>query len=141
MGREENLLKEAHILLHPLRYRIAELLAERPLNLQELIETLGEDRRLISYHLLTLEEHGFVSGKLGLYRSGSEQDQPGNAGATYGVTEKGRISYCLLILEGEGVVGDMAERTSPPVMKGYVTRKYRATEKVEGVLSELKNFL
>jgi DNA-binding transcriptional ArsR family regulator len=139
MGREDNLLKEAHILLHPLRYRIAELLAERPLNLHELIETLGEDRRLVSYHLLTLEEHGFVSGKFGLDRF--ERDASGKTGATYGVTEKGRISYQLLVLEVEGIIGDTTGCLLPSVLKGHTTRKYRTTEKVEGVLSELKKFL
>lgn len=139
MERENTLLKEAHILFHPLRYRIAALLAERPLNLQELIETLGEDRRLISYHLLILEEHGFVSGKFGFDRS----DQMGSSKArvAYGVTEKGRISYQFLILEAEGVVGDTTRRPLPPVMKGRIAREYQTTEKVDGVLSELKRFL
>jgi DNA-binding transcriptional ArsR family regulator len=139
MKRENNLLTEAHILLHPLRYRIAALLAERPLNLQELIDTLGEDRRLISYHLLTLEEHGFVSGKFGLDRSDRMESK--KAGVAYGVTEKGRISYQFLILEAEGVVGDTTGRPLPPVMKARITREYQTTEKVDSVLSELKRRL
>ena len=63
MDIEDRLVKEAHILLHPTRYRIAKLLAEKPRHISELIEALGEDGRLVSYHLLTLEEHGFVSSK------------------------------------------------------------------------------
>ena len=139
MERENNLLKEAHILLHPLRYRIAALLAERPRNLQELIDTLGGDRRLISYHLLILEEHGFVNGKFGHHRS--DQMESSKAGVAYGVTEKGRISYQFLILEAEGVVGDKTRRPLPPVMKGRIAREYQTTEKVDGVLSELKRIL
>ncbi|MBN1456057.1 MAG: helix-turn-helix transcriptional regulator [Methanomicrobia archaeon] len=139
MERENTVLKEAHILLHPLRYRIASLLAERPLNLQELIETLCEDRRLISYHLLILEEHGFVSGKFKFSRS--DQMESREAGVAYGVTEKGRISYQFLILEAEGVVGDKTRHPLPLVMKGRVAREYQTTDKVEGVLSELKRIL
>ena len=139
MERENNLLKEAHILLHPLRYRIAASLAERSLNLQELIDTLGEDRRLISYHLLILEEHGFVSGKFGFDRS--DQRESSKAGVAYGVTEKGRISYHILVLEAEGVVGETTRRPLLPVLKERIAREYQTTEKVEDVLSELKRML
>ena len=139
MEREDNLLKEAHILLHPLRYRIALLLAERSLNLQELIDALGEDRRLVSYHLLILEEHGFVSGKFGFGRP--NQRESNKAGVAYGVTEKGRISYQFLILEAEGIVGDKTGRPLPPVIKGRIAREYQTTEKVDGVLSKLKRIL
>ncbi|MGC9444818.1 MAG: helix-turn-helix domain-containing protein [Candidatus Methanospirareceae archaeon] len=139
MERENILLKEAHVLLHPFRYRMAALLAERPLSLQELIDALGEDRRLISYHLLILEEHGFVRGKLVLDRS--NQRDSSKAGVAYGVTEKGRISYQFLILEAAGVVGDQISLPVLPVMKRRIAREYQTTEKVDGVLSELKKFL
>ena len=139
MKREDNILKEAHILLHPLRYRIALLLAERSRNLQELIYALGEDRRLVSYHLLILEEHGFVSGKFGFGRP--NQRESSNTGVTYGVTEKGRISYQFLILEAEGVIGDTTGHPLSPVIKRRIEREYQTTEKVDGVLSKLKRIL
>ena len=137
--RENNILTEAHILLHPLRYRVAALLAERPLTLQELIDTLAEEPRLVSYHLLLLEEHGFVSGKFGLDHP--EQMESRKAGVAYGVTKKGRISYQFLVLEAEGVVGDTTGHASPPAMKGRIAREYQTTEKVDDVLSELKRLL
>lgn len=60
---EDSLVEEAHILLHPIRYRILELLAEKPMYISELSKALGEDRRFIPYHLRLLEEKGFLSSK------------------------------------------------------------------------------
>jgi len=63
MKLEDRLVDDAHILLHPIRYRIVELLAERPMHINEIAKEMGEERRLVSYHLLTLEQYGFVSSK------------------------------------------------------------------------------
>ena len=60
---EPKLVEEAHVLLHPIRFRIVELLAEKPMHINEIAKALEEERRLVSYHLLTLEEYGFVSSK------------------------------------------------------------------------------
>lgn len=135
MEIEDKLVKEAHILLHPLRYRIAELLAEKPMHIRELIEALGEDRRLVSYHLLTLEEHGFVSSK---FNFPYEPIANRKSGKKYGVTGKGRISYQFLILEEEGLLGDNCTVSHLQRLKGKVRRKYSVTEKTEELLSELE---
>jgi len=63
MKIEDRLVDDAHILLHPIRYRIVELLAEKPMHINEISKAMGEERRLVSYHLLTLEQYGFVSSK------------------------------------------------------------------------------
>jgi predicted transcriptional regulator len=63
MKVEDKLVKEAHVILHPIRFRIVELLSEKPMHVSEISKTLGEERRLISYHLDTLEEYGFVTSK------------------------------------------------------------------------------
>jgi DNA-binding transcriptional ArsR family regulator len=60
MKLEDDLLREAHALFHPLRFRIVELLAGKAMHINEIAKALGEERRLVSYHLLTLEEYGFV---------------------------------------------------------------------------------
>jgi DNA-binding transcriptional ArsR family regulator len=60
---DPKLVEEAHVLLHPIRFRIVELLAERPMHINEIAKAMEEERRLVSYHLLTLEEYGFVSSK------------------------------------------------------------------------------
>ena len=63
MKIEDRLVEEAHVLLHPIRFRIVELLAEKPMYINEIAKAMGEERRLVSSHLLTLEEYGFVSSK------------------------------------------------------------------------------
>ena len=63
MKIEAELVNDAHVLLHPIRYRIVQLLAEKPMHINEISKAMGEERRLVSYHLLTLEEYGFVSSK------------------------------------------------------------------------------
>jgi predicted transcriptional regulator len=63
MKVDDKLLKEAHVILHPIRFRIIELLGENPMHVSEISKALGEERRLISYHLDTLEEYGFVTSK------------------------------------------------------------------------------
>ncbi len=138
MNIEDTLVKSTHILLHPLRYRIAELLTERSMTLREITEALGEDRRLVSYHLLILEEHGFLCGELEFPKGGISS---GKTTKKYGVTEKVGISYQLLILEEEGFLGDTNTYSKLPELKGKVIRKYHATEKAEEVISELKTRL
>lgn len=128
-------MKEARIFLHPTRYRIAKLLAEKPMHVKELTEVLGEERRLVSYHLLLLEEHGFVSSE---FEYPKEAISSGKAIKKYGVTGKGHFSYHLLILEAEGLLGNNDSISPQPELKGKVIRKYRATEKAEGVLADLK---
>lgn len=63
MKIEAGLVNDAHVLLHPIRYRIVQLLTEKSMHINEISKAMGEERRLVSYHLLTLEEHGFVSSK------------------------------------------------------------------------------
>jgi len=83
--------------LHPIRFRIVELLAERPMHINEISKALGDKRRLVSYHLLVLEEYGFLSSKY--------------------------------------------EISVHPKFKGKAVRKYKVTEKVEEVISELRKRL
>lgn len=64
MKLEANLVKDAHVLLHPIRFRIVELLAEKPMHINAISKALEEEKkRLVSYHLHILEEHGLVSSK------------------------------------------------------------------------------
>ena len=82
---EDNLLKDAHALLHPIRFRIVELIAEKPMYINEISKALGEERRLVSYHLLTLEEYGFLSSK---YEISEDANSKGKAIRKYSVTGK-----------------------------------------------------
>jgi DNA-binding transcriptional ArsR family regulator len=85
MKLEEKLIEEAHVLLHPIRFRIVELLIEKPLHINGVSKALGEERRLISYHLLALEECGFVGSK---YEISENPKSKGKAIRKYWVTEK-----------------------------------------------------
>lgn len=79
------LLEDAHALLHPIRYKISELLAEKSMHINALASALGMEKRLVSYHLLKLEEHGFVTSE---YELGFVIKQKGKAFRVYTVTDK-----------------------------------------------------
>jgi predicted transcriptional regulator len=85
MKMEDTLVKDAHVLLHPIRFRIVELLAEKPLHINGISKAMGEERRLVSYHLLTLEEYGFVSSR---YEISEAPKSKGKAIRKYWVTDK-----------------------------------------------------
>ncbi len=85
MKIEDGLLKEVHVLLHPMRYKIVELLAEKPMHINEMSKVLGEERRLVSYHLLTLEEYGFLNSN---YEISEQPKSKGKAIRKYRVTGK-----------------------------------------------------
>jgi DNA-binding transcriptional ArsR family regulator len=85
MKIEADLLKNVHVLLHPVRYRIVELLAEKPMHINEISNALGEEKGLVSYHLLTLEERGFLSCN---YELSKHQGSTVKAIRKYRVTEK-----------------------------------------------------
>ncbi len=82
---EDKLVKEAHVLLHPIRFRIVELLAEKSMHINEISKAMGEERRIVSYHLLTLEEYGFVNSK---YEISENPKSKGRALRKYWVTGK-----------------------------------------------------
>ena len=85
MKFDNDLLKDVHVLLHPMRCKIVELLAEKPMHINEISNALGKERRLVSYHLLTLEEHGFLSSN---YEISELAKSKGKAIRKYGVTGK-----------------------------------------------------
>jgi len=85
MKIEDDLIKDVHMLLHPVRYRIVELLAEKPMHISGISKALGEERRLVSYHLLTLEEHGFLRSN---YEISEQPKSKGKALRKYEVREK-----------------------------------------------------
>ena len=85
MKFDDDLLKDIHALLHPIRFRVVELLAEKPMYINEINNALGEERRLVSYHLLTLEEYGFLSCNYEISEYGKSK---GKAIRKYKVTGK-----------------------------------------------------
>jgi ArsR family transcriptional regulator len=96
MEIKDSLVMDAHVLFHPIRFRIVELLAERQMYINELSNALGEDRRHVSYHLRTLEEYGFVSSK---YEISDHPKSRGKALKKYWVN--GKV---------EGVISELREK-------------------------------
>jgi len=82
---EDELIRDAHVLLHPIRFRIVELLAQKPLHINAISKAMAEERRLVSYHLLALEEAGFVASK---YEISELPKSKGKAIRVYWVTDK-----------------------------------------------------
>jgi len=85
MKLEDSLVEDAHVLLHPIRYRIVELLVEKPMHINQISKVMGEERRLVSYHLLALEERGFVNSR---YEISESPKSKGKAIRKYWVTDK-----------------------------------------------------
>jgi len=81
----DRLVEDAHVFLHPIRFRIVELLAEKPMHINEISKAMEEERRLVSYHLLMLERYGFVSSK---YEMSENPKSKGRAIRKYWVTGK-----------------------------------------------------
>jgi predicted ArsR family transcriptional regulator len=71
--------------VHPVRYRLLKLLAEKPMHINAFASALGLERRLVSYHLATLEAEGFVTSKYGI---SEEPRAKGKAIRVYTVTDK-----------------------------------------------------
>ena len=82
---EEVIVKEAHLLLHPIRFKMVKLLTEKPIHVNAISDALGVDRRLTAYHLGILEEHGFLSS---VHKISDEQRSRGKALRVYTVTGK-----------------------------------------------------
>ncbi|HDS45486.1 MAG TPA: transcriptional regulator [Methanomicrobia archaeon] len=82
---EDQLVMDAHVLVHPMRFRIVELLREKTMHINSISKALGEERRLVSYHLQILETYGFLSSKYEI----SEQDKSkGKAIRKFWVTDR-----------------------------------------------------
>jgi DNA-binding transcriptional ArsR family regulator len=82
---DEELLEDAHVLLHPIRYRIVELLTTSSMHINAISKAMKQERRLVTYHLQALEDHGFVSSKYEISEDGRSK---GKAIRRYWVTDK-----------------------------------------------------
>lgn len=85
-------LEEAQLLMDPIRFRIAELLAERPMHINEMSRVMEIERRFLTYHLNVLERCGFVSSK---YVISDQRKSKGKALRVFEVTTK-----ALKLIEG-----------------------------------------
>lgn len=84
-----SILERVHILSHPVRHKLGELLIKtsEPLYIEEISEKTKMDRRLVSFHLLTLSEHGLVDSDFRVIKTPASK---GKAGRFYRLTDSGR---------------------------------------------------
>jgi len=79
------ILKEGAVLLHPMRFKIINALmdAGRAMYIDEVATAIGENRRLVSFHLSTLEERGYATSEFDVIKKPSSK---GKAGKFYKLT-------------------------------------------------------
>jgi len=86
--RSEELARDLFVLLQPTRWKIINVLKEarEPLYIKEIAEKLGEDWKVVSFHLASLADAGFVEGE---FRSIERpKTSLGRAGKFYKATKK-----------------------------------------------------
>lgn len=83
----EDIMKGGLIMLHPERRKIIELLKERntALFIGDIADKTGIERRLVSYHLNTLQENGFAQSEFKVIEPPHSR---GKAGRFYSLTPK-----------------------------------------------------
>jgi len=88
---KSKIIKDGHILIHPLRFKILKLLETSPgLHISEIARSLNENRALVSFHLLTLLENDFVIGE---HRISEKPKSKGKAIRVFQITDKTKESF------------------------------------------------
>ena len=82
----DDLLELGHVLLHPIRFKIVKLIRKNDkLYVNQMAEMLNIDRKLISFHLSTLNQYGFVKSE---YEILEQSHSKGKAAKYYQLTNK-----------------------------------------------------
>ena len=83
----EKTIKEGTVMLHPIRWKILTGLEKKgkEMYIDPIAEMVGSDRRLVSFHLATLEEHGFLTSEFKVVK---KPESKGKAGRFYKLTPK-----------------------------------------------------
>jgi len=91
----EEIIKEGHMLVHPIRHKIIDLLQQNPegLHINEISRSIKEDRKLVTYHLLTLLQHGFAESN---YEISKYPSSKGKALKKITLTEKTKNTLAKL---------------------------------------------
>ena len=74
-------IKESAICLHPIRWKILNTLAnaESPMYIDAIATKLNEERRLVSFHLITLQEHGYLESEFRLVQEPHSKGKKGGS--------------------------------------------------------------
>ena len=83
----EKTIKDGILMLHPIRWKILMALKEKnkAMYIDPIAEMIGEERRLVSFHLSTLEEKGFLESE---FKIVTKPKSKGKAGRFYNLTPK-----------------------------------------------------
>jgi len=83
----EKVIEDGLVMLHPIRWKILKTLEEKnvPMHIDAIANAISEDRRLVSFHLSTLEEKGFLESEFKLIENPKSK---GKAGRFYKLTSK-----------------------------------------------------
>lgn len=89
-------LELGNVLIHPIRYRIIKEIKEKQkLYIQELADILGINRRMVSFHLSTLSQYGFVEGNYEALRVQRPKGK-GKAAKYFRITPKVDAVLCTI---------------------------------------------
>ena len=98
---KEQIIRDSLIMLHPIRWKILMLLQEKnsEMYIDQIADMIQENRRLVSFHLGTLEEQGFLESAFKIIK---EPKSKGKAGRYFRLTPKfERVRRELIKLIGE----------------------------------------
>ena len=83
---DQEMVKSGIIMLHPIRLKILHVLEEKgEMYIESIAEDTGIDRRLISFHLSTLQNNGFLES---VFKVVQEPHSKGKAGRFFKLTPK-----------------------------------------------------
>lgn len=86
LSANEKMVADGVLVLHPIRWKIMEALKDgKPRYIDEIATLVKEDRRLVSFHLSTLEENGFAVSEFKIIEPPHSM---GKAGRFYKLTDK-----------------------------------------------------
>jgi len=96
--QEDYSAEELYIALQPTRRKIIKKLkAEKPMYIEQIADSIGEDRKNVAFHLMTLQDLGLVIGEFGLIEAVQERSAAkGKAGKFFKLTGKGNLVADIL---------------------------------------------
>lgn len=118
----QKLLRNLGVACQNIRYKILYLLDaylfthrnedEKGLYINEIADKISAERRLVSFHLTTLEENGLVSSQFAVIEKPTSKAK-GKAGRFYKITPDGKLSvntiFSLLRSEGGSELSNLPE--------------------------------
>ena len=87
---------EESCILSPVSWKIVQALkeSESGMHIRQLAESIGEDKREVAFHSITLQRHDFITGEYGVIEHiRNHSSAKGKIGNVFKLTEKGVIAH------------------------------------------------